>query len=679
MRMNIKNTIIAAMALLASVSCVDDRNNFMVDDSFGFNHAKEEAVITYPIYGGKYDLAIIKSGKGLVEADVKISGSEFDLIKYNDSHKESAKSFVAFSKDLYNFSETTVHFNAEDVTKNVTVLWEPADLAAKMTETDKYDYIIPVRISSSDLIVNEGREYVLLNLKQVNFSVVQEKINQTLELNKPIKVNSQIVLKTDLAIPSDDIVVEFEVDKTLVEAYNEANGTSYTIAPEGAVTFPSNSTVIAKGMTEGYFDIIFDSSVFFNEDGVTPNEELAKEYLVPVKVNKMSVDGLLLGNTVTYILVKAQIPLPPALFERVWGFYGDTALDKGWSVRAGVESLDGADRSLTVDDSFVYIPQTTGGEANIHKFNLLTGEYAGKLPVSSNMNVGTHSVSCARMIKNTDSSVNGGKDILLVGNLALGGEYYRLYAYHNGTDKEPVMVVNTSLARRFGDKFSAVGTYQDGRIWVRSNDNVALTGYYVVNDKYAAGTAKPEDNWIVAAAIGKLNDHSNIGELYWYPSESSARQPYCLISSTSNNGLSLYSGCENAAGEGSQQDNSTLVATYPALAMTFGYDFFEVNGNHYIAFTKKIDEFNKKAAVQVIKGAGSTLESLKETLDAYPDNIVFEAPLQDEFDITIDGVAGNNTVCDCEVRKIGNDVYLVAMSQRTGLSVFKFNHDFVIE
>ena len=61
MRMNIKNTIIAAMALLASVSCVDDRNNFMVDDSFGFNHAKEEAVITYPIYGGKYDLDIIKS------------------------------------------------------------------------------------------------------------------------------------------------------------------------------------------------------------------------------------------------------------------------------------------------------------------------------------------------------------------------------------------------------------------------------------------------------------------------------------------------------------------------------------------------------------------------------------------------------------------------------------------
>ena len=679
MRMNIKNTIIAAMALLAAVSCVDDRNNFMVDDSFGFNHAKDEAVITYPIYGGKYDLAVVKSGKGLVEADVKISGSEFDLVKYNDSHKESAKDFVAFSKDLYSFSASTLHFKAEDVTKNVTVLWEPAELAAAMTDTDKHEYIIPVRISSSDLTVNEGREYVLLNLKQVNFSVVQEKISQTLELNQPVKVNSQIVLKTDLAIPSDDIVVEFEVDEALVEAYNEANGTSFTLAPEGAVTFPSASTTIAKGMTEGYFDVVFNSSVFFNEDGVTPNEELAKEYLVPVKVSKMSVDGLLLGNTVTYILVKAQIPLPPALFERVWGYYGDTSLDKGWSVRAGVESLDGTDRSLTVDDSYVYVPQTSGGEANIHKFSLLTGEYAGKLPVSSNMNMGTHSASCARMIKNTDASINGGKDVLLVGNLALSGENYRLYAYENGTDKEPVTLVNTSLARRFGDKFSVAGTYQDGKVWVRSNDDVALTGYYLVNDKYGKGTAKPEDNWIVAAAIGINKDHSNIGELYWYPSESSARQPYCLISSTSQNGLSLYSGCENAAGEGSRQDNSTLVATYPALAMTFGYDFFEVDGNHYIAFTKKIDGLNTKAAVQVIKGAGNTLENLKATLDAYPSNLVFEAPLQDEFDLSIEGVAGGNSVCDCEVRKVGNDIYLVALSQRTGISVFKFNHDFVVE
>lgn len=671
--------IVVAVSLFAAASCVDDRNNFMVDDSFGFNHAKDEAVVTYPIYGGKYDLAIIKSGKGVTEADVKVAGSEFDLVKYNDSHEGNAKKFVAFSKELYSFSENTVHFNAEDITKNVSVLWEPADLASAMTETDKYEYVIPVAISSSDLTVNEGREFVLLNLKQVNFSIVQEKMNQTLELSQPMSVKSQLVIKTDLAIPSDDIVVKFEIDETLVETFNEANGTSYTLAPEGAVTLPEATATVAKGMTEGYFDVNFDSSVFFLEDGVTPNEELAKEYLVPVKVSEISVDGLLLGNTVTYILVKAQIPLPPALFERVWGFYGDTAQDKGWAVRAGVDALDNMDRSLTVDDSFIYVPQASGGDANIHKFNLLTGEYAGKLPISSNMNSGTHSVSCARMIKNTDPSINGGKDVLLVGNLALAGENYRLYAYHNGTDKEPVTLVNTSLARRFGDKFSTVGTYQNGRIWVRSFDDVALTGYYAVSDKFGKGEGNPDNNWIVAASIGNKKDHSNIGEIYWYPSESAERQPYCLISTNSENGLSLYSGCENSAGEGTQQDNSTLVATYPALAKTFGYDFFEVDGNHYIAFTKKVDGLNTKAAVQVIKGAGNTLESLKATLDAYPENLVFEAPLQDEFDITIDGVAGSNTVCDCEVRKVGDDIYLVAMSQRTGLSVFKFNHDFVVE
>ena len=59
MRKIFRNIFVSAMTLASVVACVDDRNNYMVDDSFGFNNAIDENVTELAIYGGSYELAVI--------------------------------------------------------------------------------------------------------------------------------------------------------------------------------------------------------------------------------------------------------------------------------------------------------------------------------------------------------------------------------------------------------------------------------------------------------------------------------------------------------------------------------------------------------------------------------------------------------------------------------------------
>ena len=55
-----KYILLSAMTITAVASCADDRNNFLPDDSFGFNNKAGENVVTLPIYGGSYDINVIK-------------------------------------------------------------------------------------------------------------------------------------------------------------------------------------------------------------------------------------------------------------------------------------------------------------------------------------------------------------------------------------------------------------------------------------------------------------------------------------------------------------------------------------------------------------------------------------------------------------------------------------------
>lgn len=292
----------------------------------------------------------------------------------------------------------------------------------------------------------------------------------------------------------------------------------------------------------------------------------------------------------------------------------------------------------------------------IYKYNIVDGTYAGTLDVTG-MSTGTHPVSVLKMIKNTDSSVNGGKDILVACNLTTDGAPLQIWSWENGTDTAPVKKYSLDAARRFGDKMSFSGTWQSGKFWFRSNQSGdALVANIPINN----GAVQ---TWIDAYRM-TLADYQCMSDVFWYPAENGTVADYCLIGTNSSTALYLMSGT-SAAGAG------TVNAQYDNLKNTLGVNFFEYNGTKYIAWVS-MAEGGQYPRLQVVEGDGSSLATLKAALDTYPENVVFEAPLQHESDFT---AAGSNTGvnADCSVRVVNGEVYIAAMGWKNGLSVFKLN------
>lgn len=342
--------------------------------------------------------------------------------------------------------------------------------------------------------------------------------------------------------------------------------------------------------------------------------------------------------------VETEKPVVSAVnVERVWGYYGATA---AWS-NSIVSSLDNNDRSLAMDDQFIYIPETNKS-ANIHKFSIADGSYLGTLPKSEDMNLGTHYVSCARTVKNAE-----GKYILLVCNLSLG-EGLRIFAYVNGTDAEPVAITTISNSRRWGDKFTVTGTWESGKMWFRSNDERGMGAYVPLNGTTSTWA------WVEAHAMdnGTALDAANISEMTFVP----GTEGFGLLNTNSATGAHVMSG--NAHGA------YTEVKVYPALAKTFGYNFFSFAGEKFVAWTS-IAKGNDKPRLQIVQSDATTLDNMVATFDNLATRLVFEAPLQSENDFEAAAAGGGNTVCDCCVREINGEIYIAAIGQKAGLSVFK--------
>ena len=115
-----KNILAFALTITAVASCVDDRNNFLPEDSFGFNKTAGDNVVTLPIYGGSYDIAVIKSGKGLNAGVVDITTSNADLLAFN---KQYGTDYIPLPADagLYSFNTESIDFGTDDVTKSFTL------------------------------------------------------------------------------------------------------------------------------------------------------------------------------------------------------------------------------------------------------------------------------------------------------------------------------------------------------------------------------------------------------------------------------------------------------------------------------------------------------------------------------------------------------------------------------
>ena len=465
-----------------------------------------------------------------------------------------------------------------------------------------------------------------------------------------IKV-SNIAAGAQMLVFADNGEGKTSIRKVVFSAENySVEAVDYVIPAEGG-------QVVVKGVSNVPFEVVIPAEAAWLTQVVTKSafeltfaaeKNEGEERSAKVDFVRQGTEEVLMTVTIT------QPGVAKSLFTRVWGYY--SVPESNWfdGVADNLKgSWYGGDTNLAMDDEYIYIPFGTG-TPGIYKINIKTQEIS-TLPVDG-ISGGTYPTSCVRIVKNTDSSVNNGKDVLLVGNLALANEPLNFYAYVNGIDNAPVKVYSLNSARRFGDKFSVSGTWQSGIIWLRSNQDSPLEAVIPINN----GALQ---TWIDPYRITNEDDEC-ISEISWYPVSDNTKQDYCLMSTTSDIGVHLMKGCSVAGA-------ATEEAVFPELAKTFGYKFFEFGGKKYIAWTS-LKYGNSKPRLQVIEGDGSTMESLKDALTNYSERLVAEFALSNaDNDFDFAGNPAAKTLCDCDVRVTEDAVYIAALGENCGLSLIK--------
>ena len=651
-------SIIIAVALLVSGCFHDERNNFMVPDSFGITSL--ENVVEASVHTGGYVLGIAKSGKGQSAAHVRIIRDDTEIQSLlNSYNKENGTDFKSVMGSLIRMNAIDFDFTAEDAAKEVSLSWDP-DLVAKFIGYSD-QYVIPILIQSDDstVKVKDDRSFLLIHLKLSSVYLKQKIVSRTVEKKtvEPDKSGNMPQLQ-------ETVSLDIEIDNPI-----QGVGITYpleigeTNAPSGLVKLLTDTVTIPKGGKSGTAKVEIDYSVLL-ENGQLPQ---FPDYEVPVRIKtdgmKATLNGepfdllgLSYGNTVTTFSFVWKETKKGFNVSREWGKYSIES--ESWSDYISGFTAN-ADRNVTLDGSFVYVAETNQSK-NLWAINIKDpGDYR-KLPVGTVKDEGIFYLSCPRMIPNTDPSINGGKDLLAVSNMIEGDP--TLYVYINGTANDPVAFpMNTWASRRLGDTFSWWGSWKDGVLFFKDYNSTQGTVTFWMSGK-AAGTmylmgrlAAPAVTG--AAAYFPFPDDINNGIISVRGGETS-----WLVSASKN--LKTLEGADN---------NASLTELDPLWA-NCSFRYFTLAGKRYVAIAKQ----DGSAAGRLVILEGE--EGTNWGQIVIGNNVVYEAAIQNEtenetLDETPCARFSGNSGMDLDVYQSGEDVYIAVIKQNVGLSLFRVSND----
>ncbi len=345
-----------------------------------------------------------------------------------------------------------------------------------------------------------------------------------------------------------------------------------------------------------------------------------------------------------------------------------TALaEKVWSIPAVFGG--GKDRNMTMDSEYVYVAEAAGGNGVIKAISIADPTQIKDVKVKTyrpeGLDNGTHAISCVRMLRNTDASVNGGKDVLVASNLTTGDgtEKLIIYVWTNGIDADPNYFVIDSGVRRLGDKFTVKGTYQAGELWFwdySRNGNAVIR--VAMNNGVAGLWGTPE----LAYATGRYSlpvdeGGATIGEAVAHPGASFDGD---------GNPVALLGTSNVSYGFGKQDAGNAYVlnawGTDPKLAQSFGYNFFEHNGKNYIAYVQ-IPADRNNAVLNIIEDVNGAAD-FQGTLEAKQG--LFTADLLETAAGA--GTAGHG-VGDCATAVVDEVRYIAFQGQNMGVALYRLN------
>ena len=663
-----KKTLFYILSLLAVAGCIrDDRNYHMVDDTFSFT--ARQTLLQASVHTGSCPVGIAKNGKGQTAAAVTLTTSGAActeaLAKYNE---ENGTAFVALPESAYSLSDTRIAYEVEDVVKDLTVSWDPAALAERIG--DSPDYVIPVLVQSSDLSVNADKSFVLIQVLRSSLAVTQTGLERTVTSKnvEPDPQGHQPVLQETVTLDLEsnnaikNVGMEFPVviDNTLIPVYNETAEKPAQAAPEGLVKILTPVVAIPESGKSATFRVEIDKSVLLGPDGKLQE---FPDYVAPVRVDKDGVRasrkgesfdlrGLDYGNLVTYIGIHYKKSTGSVVITREWGKFSTT--DASWNAYFG--GTAGSDRNVALDDDWIFVAETNKTK-NLWAISLTNPSQVRKLPVGTVKDEGIFYLSCPRMLKNSDASINGGKDVLAVSNMAEGDP--TLYIYDKGTNEDPsVLNMTTWASRRLGDTFTAWGSLQEGTLFFKDFNSAQGTVTFLLSGN-TSGTLYLRGRVVAPPATGAsayfpFPENINAGPCTTRGGEGSW---ICHASKD------LYS-LEGA-------DNNPTLIPLSGYYKDAAFRFIEFNGKRYIAYSRQVSGTDGRLIVIEGKANESWETILENRAVIYQAAIQENAEMQEDYNES--PRSSGNSGMDLDARQVGGNVYIAVVKQNVGLSLFKMS------
>ena len=351
-------------------------------------------------------------------------------------------------------------------------------------------------------------------------------------------------------------------------------------------------------------------------------------------------------------VTKVTPPSEPKLtVERVWGKY--STADASWNAYYG--GIAGAERNVALDGQYVYIPET--GTKKLWAISVTDPSRVQNVDVSTVTDEGTFKISCPRVIKNTDSSINGGKDVLVVSNMIEGDP--TLYFYVNGVFSAPKVVKATTWAsRRLGDTFTYAGTLQEGVFFFKDFNSAQGTVTFPMKFKSDLSQVYLTGRLVAPAVTGA-------GAYFPYPDNMA--NGVCSVRGGGNAQL-VATSANFLTAEGAITPTLTDLSGYYKDA---AFRFFEFEGKRYVAYTRQVSDTDGR--LFIIEGEKSdSWDSIISTR-----KVVYHAAIQNSKENDAEPgespKASGNSGMDLDVYEVDGAVLIAVVKQNVGLSLFKMS------
>lgn len=292
MKINIWKLLLAALVVPAAMgACTDERNNFMVDDSVSFvdSDGDWQEFKTLPVYDEAYRFPVVKNGKGLSGATIYIETPDSVIDSYN---KLNGTDFVALPAECYDFSTNELRFSKKEIRKFVDLTWN-MDAISALDQTKNYVIPVLLTVAGDALPTSEDRDRMLIYPKFAFASMAQI---ATATSKGDLVYNGEITL--DVPVTSENVEIGYEIDNSLIAAYNEKNGTDYKAAPAGLLALDAAASTISAGESSTNFSLRLSSSKLLEDISV-----LDEKYLIPVRMTSISNAARIGDESVSYVTV----------------------------------------------------------------------------------------------------------------------------------------------------------------------------------------------------------------------------------------------------------------------------------------------------------------------------------------------------------------------------------------